>query len=265
VPSSIRVPPSISRGEKPAVTSPDTETTTPARPADEELALAQKGAAPAKGEKPVTKPGFSFAGDAGGKLAAEKLTPAAPTTPWPYVARPLPQRPLPMEQAGTQGAYLLAIEPLAPRGLMPPASQGKSRPLVDLPALATVVEPPLPSVPAYAIAARAYAPSADPEKVPPLPAAPRPQQPRLAPNTDPTADASLGALLAPSSAGRTTPSVPIPLEVPDPFALARKFELRNPPAEVAAPYAPTTAPRPTLPVEAPPAAAPKPAEPKAGG
>jgi len=217
---------------------------------------------PAKGATgaPTKRGRFSFPADTGGKLLAEELVPASPSVPLPYVERPRVARPLEMERAGSEGTWLVPIAALEPRGLMPPAASGKPRPQIDVPVLATDIELPFPALPPMAVAARAYAPSSDPDRIPPLPAASRTTQPLPLPSSDPTADASLAVLLAPGSAGRATPAPPIVLEIPDPYRLARSIELRLSPPESTPAYAPTSAPRPTLPVDSP-----KPAETKSGG
>lgn len=209
---------------------------------------------------PTKRLSFAFPADSGGKLLAETLVPTAPALPLPYVDRPRVARPLEMERAGSEGVWLVPIAPLEPRGLMPPAASGKSRPQIDVPVLATGIELPLPALPPFPTAPRAYAPSSDPERVPPLPALARPMQSLPLPGIDPTADASLAVLLSSVATGRAVPAPPILLEIPDPYRLARSMELRGAPPESAPAYAPTSAPRPSLPVDPP-----KPAETKPGG
>ncbi len=238
-----------------------------ALPANQEPVVVAQAPPPSKDRpmkgginSPTKRGSFSFPADSGGKLLAETLVPAAPSVPLPYVERPRVGRPLEMELAGSEGTWLVPFAPLEPRGLMPPAASGTSRSPIDVPVLAMNVELLLPALPPFPVAPRAYAPSPDPERAPPLPALARPTQSLPLPGSDPTADASLAVLLTPGSAGRDTPAPPILLEIPDPYRLARGIELRVAPPEITPAYAPTSAPRPTLPVDPP-----KPAETKSGG
>jgi hypothetical protein len=178
---------------------------------------------------------FLFPTDDSGRLLADRLTPPrdVPLAPTPYVREP---RPRPTGMPDDLAPHLAKLPPPLPADApVVLADERKSpvrpQPAVDRPPLAAEADPALPQRPTWPAQALAYAPSPDPNAVPPLRYVGLPVADVPTPQDDPAAESSSRAVLAGTAAPAPIAPPPLRLTIADPFENARVVQLANPPAD----------------------------------
>jgi len=105
------------------------------------------------------------------------------------------------------------------------------RPVLDVPSLASEVDPTGPTTPRQPVAMRAYVSSADPTRPPQLARFPLPNEPLVRADEDPSAASVFTLLTTPVALATPTSAPLLRLSTSDPFEYLRIIRLANPPAD----------------------------------